>query len=98
MLKISLLFRKFKNVTHKYLNNSRVLRIRNAKFGGYYIYMNTNIREIFKSTLSTFKYKDMHCSNYMLNLTFLLYLHLRILKVVFNIFIIRKNPRIWKNV
>ena len=40
MLKISLLSKKFTNFTGK---NSRILRIKNAKFSGYHFYMNTNI-------------------------------------------------------
>ena len=38
MLKISLLFKKFTNFTGKQLEN---VGIRNAKFAGYYFYMNT---------------------------------------------------------
>ena len=45
MLKISLLFKKFKK------NNSRILRIKNAKFSGYF-YMNTNILGDFQICIS----------------------------------------------
>ena len=40
MLKSSLLFRK---TTTSRVNNSRILRIKNAKFSGYCFYMNLNI-------------------------------------------------------
>ena len=40
MLKISQLFKKFTNFTGK---NSRILRIKSAKFSGYSFYMNKNI-------------------------------------------------------
>ena len=49
MLKISLLFNKFTNFT---ANNSIILRIRNAKFSGYYFYMNTNIKRDFQICFS----------------------------------------------
>ena len=39
MLKITLLFKKFSNFTGK----SRILRIKNAKFSGYWFYINGNI-------------------------------------------------------
>ena len=41
MLKISLLFKK--NINFNQVNNSAILRIENAKFSGYYFYMNLNI-------------------------------------------------------
>ena len=47
MLKISLLFKKF-----WLINNSRILRIRNAKFAGYCFYMNTNIEGDFQISIS----------------------------------------------
>ena len=40
MLKICLLFKKYTNFT---VNNSIILRIKNAKFSGYCIYMSPNI-------------------------------------------------------
>ena len=46
MLKISLLFKKLTNLDT--YNNSRILRIKNAKFSGYCFYMNTNIYEDFQ--------------------------------------------------
>ena len=49
ILKISLLFNKFTNFT---ANNSIILRIRNAKFSGYYFYMNTNIKRDFQICFS----------------------------------------------
>ena len=41
MLKISLLFKK--NLQNSRANNSRILRIKNAKYSGNCFYMNTNI-------------------------------------------------------
>ena len=49
ILKISLLFNKFTNFT---ANNSIILRIRNAKFSGYYFYRNTNIKRDFQICFS----------------------------------------------
>ena len=40
MLKVSLTFKKFTNFKAK---NSRILRIKNAKYLGYCFYMNRNI-------------------------------------------------------
>ena len=40
MLKISLLLRKIQTLR---VNNSRILPIKNAKFSGYYFYMNLDI-------------------------------------------------------
>ena len=42
MLKSSLPFRKNLNFTGKWVNNSRVPRIKNANFSGYHFYMNAN--------------------------------------------------------
>ena len=49
MLKISLLFKKFTNLRIK---NSRLLRIRNAKFAKYCFYMNINILNDFHICIS----------------------------------------------
>ena len=49
MLQISLLFQ---NLPNSRINNSRILRIRNAKFAGYCFYMNTNIQEDFRICIS----------------------------------------------
>ena len=49
MLKLSQLFKKFTNLC---INNSRTLRIRNAKFAGFYCYMNTNIKVDFQICIS----------------------------------------------
>ena len=57
MLKISLLFKKF---TKSRANNSRTLRIKNAKFSGYCFYMNTNVTEIFKSENVTEIFNSSH--------------------------------------
>ena len=45
MLKISLLLRKLQTSR---VNNSRILRIKNAKCSGYCFYMNTNIAREFQ--------------------------------------------------
>ena len=49
MLKISLLCKKLTNFTG---NNSRILRIKNAKFREYCFYMKTNIKEDFQICIS----------------------------------------------
>ena len=49
MLKISLLFKKFAKVM---VNNSRILRIKNAKFSGYCFYVNKNILGDFQICIS----------------------------------------------
>ena len=49
MLKISLLFKKNTNFT---VNNSRILTIKNAKFSGYFVYVNLNIWEDFQICIS----------------------------------------------
>ena len=43
MLKISLLFKKVMNLYTSRANNSRILKIKNAKFRGCCYYMNTKI-------------------------------------------------------
>ena len=45
MLKIGLLLKKFLNFTGKYLEKSR---FKNAKFSGYWFYMNTNLQGDFQ--------------------------------------------------
>ena len=45
MLKISLLLR---NLQTSWVNNSAILSIKNAKFSGYSLYMNTNIQGDFQ--------------------------------------------------
>ena len=56
MLKISLLFKKFANFTENkkinYENNSRIARIKNAKFSGYCFYRNTNVLGDFQICIS----------------------------------------------
>ena len=49
MLKISLIFKKFTNFT---TNNSKILRIKNAKFSGYLFYVKTNIYGDFQICIS----------------------------------------------
>ena len=49
MLKINLLFKKLET---SLANNSRILRIKNAKFSGYCFYMNTNIYGDFQISVS----------------------------------------------
>ena len=49
MLKIRLLFKKFTNLR---TNNSRIARIKNAKFPEYFSYINTNIHGDFKLCIS----------------------------------------------
>ena len=49
MLKISLLFDKFKKYSRI---NSRTLRIKNAKCSGYCFYINTSIQGDFQSCIS----------------------------------------------
>ena len=49
MLKISQLFKKNTNFT---VNNSRILRIQNAKFSGYCFHMKPNIQSIFQICIS----------------------------------------------
>ena len=49
MLKISLLFKKNTNFT---VNNSRILTIKNAKFSGYFVYMNLNTWKDFQICIS----------------------------------------------
>ena len=49
MLKISLLFKKNTNLP---VNNSRILTIKNAKFSGYYLYINLNILGDFQICIS----------------------------------------------
>ena len=49
MLKINLLFKKNADFT---VNNSSILRIKNAKLSGYYFYMNFNIWEDFQICIS----------------------------------------------
>ena len=49
MLKISLLFKKIQTLR---VNNSRTLTIKNAKFSGYYLYMNSNIWGNFQICIS----------------------------------------------
>ena len=49
MLKTSLLLKKFTNFTD---NNSRILKIKNAKFSGYCFYININIYRGFQICIS----------------------------------------------
>ena len=49
MLKISLLL---KNMQISQINNSRILRIKNAKFSGYFFYMISNIQRDFQIWIS----------------------------------------------
>ena len=49
MLKISLLFKKIKTLR---VNNSRILQIKNAKFSGYYFYINLNTYGDFQFCIS----------------------------------------------
>ena len=49
MLKISLLFKKF---TILRANDSRIIRIKNAKFLGYYFHTNTNVLRDFQICIS----------------------------------------------
>ena len=49
MLKISLLLKKF---TKLRTNNSRIVRIKNAKFSEYFLYINTNIQGNFRLHIS----------------------------------------------
>ena len=46
MLKISPLFKKFENFL--WVSNSRILRVKNKNFSGYYFYINTNIQADFQ--------------------------------------------------
>ena len=46
--KVAYFLRKIQTL---WVNNSRILRIKNAKFSGFCFYMNTNVREIFKPAL-----------------------------------------------
>ena len=49
MLKISVLFKKIQTLC---VNNSRILMSKNAKFSGYYFYMNMNIWGDFQICIS----------------------------------------------
>ena len=49
MLKFSLLFKKFTNLR---VNNSRITRIKNAKFSEYFLCINTNIQGDFQLCIS----------------------------------------------
>ena len=49
MLKLAYFLRKIQTLR---VNNSRVLTIKNAKFSGYYVYMNLNIWEDFQICIS----------------------------------------------
>ena len=51
MLKISLFFKKFTDLTSQ-ANNARILRIKNAKLSGNYFYINANIQGGFQICIS----------------------------------------------
>ena len=59
MLKIGLLFKKFTNFTG---NNSRIYRIKNTKFLGYFFHINTNIHEDFQICISVSALHPPHLS------------------------------------